>query len=122
MQKNDTWKGKYETDYSKPGATHLSHAERNVILRYLERKGATTNDAQGNGFTAGKKLLTAGVQSIIVFTELPPCPSCKAWYNQIVAAGVPVHVKSIAELEDYFEKNEYQRKKAFKEWIDANFG
>jgi len=121
VKKNDAWKGKRSTAYSKPGATHLSHAERNVVLKYLDKKGATINDAQVDGFQAGKKLKAAGVQAIIVFTELPPCPSCRTWYNQIVAGGVPVQVKIIAELEDYFKKIPYQRTKMFKEWIEDNF-
>lgn len=121
VNQNTVWEPKYRTNSSNPGGSHLLHAERNVILRYIEKKVGGLSNSQSNGFTAGQRLQAAGVSSIIVFTELPPCPGCRAWYNQIVASGVQVHVKIINDLEDYWDKNDYQRNKAFREWIDANF-
>jgi hypothetical protein len=45
---------------------------------------------------------------------------CEDHSRQMVDSGLDVTVKCVDEREDYWDKNEYQRKKEFTKWINAN--
>lgn len=95
--------GKLEifTGASSPGASALSHAERDACSNLCEAKqlGNWHTGFQSDGAAFGKSLRDNNITIEFIYTEFPPCPGgCSKW----VAAIGAKHVYFSAVLEGWF--------------------
>jgi hypothetical protein len=107
-----------QTAASVPGGSANLHAERRAIEKVCEAIDAKYY--QTNGFYTGKSVKDKGYRIAGLFTELPPCPACQAWLQALEnGQDAKLRVRFIDELEDYWDKKDYQRKKQFDSYIEG---